>query len=477
MFQIILKFFQTGEIEFGRIFRLCYILFKLCLYIPFAYLVVDHILSPVISLKPVEQLFLILFILTLISIVLEYSFLMWIIPKKEYSSDLESLRNLCRDFCRTHKIESGTDFYGIIPEVFKKLIESGFPKKTVLFFLVISLLENLIIMPAVVLIVFKFFFGENIIYPMVISIIAPIPFILLFYSIPTDRTPSEGEWSDSPVSSIKLLLSVPVSRKRRGTLLALLFFALFWFPFLRMKDIFPKLRIHIFTITTRDLEECGYTKLVGWFYLFDEKQAKLPLHQKSIQEKNLETENKSILEILGYIVYKRLRKPFQDSFGVVLENEKGGLIYIRNKYKNDLTPEDKSEIFYNYFNWVQHNLSSFENIQRYLEAVSLKLSMSLKLSIESFSKLDPNAFPILFKYAVPEYYRFSDYYNKLFEEEIIKSLGDLGKRTLFVLPTFKVERKVFEILSKHLLKGGRSLQEKITVFFVLPVVYVYALDK
>jgi hypothetical protein len=300
-------------------------------------------------------------------------------------------------------------------------------------------------MPAVVLIVFKFFFGENIIYPMVISIIAPIPFILLFYSIPTDRTPSEGEWSDSPVSSIKLLLSVPVSRKRRGTLLALLFFVPFWFPFLRMKDIFPKLRIHIFTITTRDLEECGYTK--------------------------------SILEILGYIVCKRLCETFQDSFGVVLENEKGGLIYIRNKYKNDLTPEDKSKIFYNYFNWVQHNLSSFENIQRYLEAVGLKLSISLKLSIESFSKLDPNAFPTLFKYAVPEYYRFSDYYNKLFEEEIIKSLGDLGKRTLFALPTFKVERKVFEILSKHPLKGGRSLQKKITVFFVLPVVYVYALDK
>jgi hypothetical protein len=243
-----------------------------------------------------------------------------------------------------------------------------------------------------------------------------------------------------------------------------------WFPFLRVKNAFPELRTYIITITPKDLKRGDYTKLVGWFYLAEErKQARLPLHQDSLQkgeDLNLKTDREDFLGTLGYIAYKRLREEFQDTYGIILGDEKGGLIYLRNEHRNNLTTGDKNRIFYHYFNWVRNNLNSFKSMQK-----------DQKLTIKSFSEFDPNVLPTLFRNAVPEYHGLSDY-KALFDKEVIKALGDLGRRALITLATFKVENMEFDFLSKGQNRAGvRNIIEIVDAFFVLPIVYVIALDE
>jgi hypothetical protein len=245
-----------------------------------------------------------------------------------------------------------------------------------------------------------------------------------------------------------------------------------WFPFLRVKNALPELRAYIFTITPKDLKrKRDYTKLVGWFYPLDineKKQARL-LHQDSLQEDgdlNSKTDRKDFLETLGYIAYERLHKEFQDTYGIILEDKKEGLIYIRNKYRKGLTPEDRFRIFYYYFDWVQNKLNSFRSAQK-----------DQKLTISSLGELDPDVLPDLFKNAVPEYRELSDY-KALFDKEVIKALGDLGERTVSVLATFKVEYVEIDFLYKGQSRSGvGNLIERVGAFFVLPVVFVFALDE
>jgi len=79
----------------------------------------------------------------------------------------------------------------------------------------------------------------------------------------------------------------------------------------------------------------------------------------------------------------------------------------------------------------------------------------------------------LFKNAVPEYRELSDY-KALFDEEIIEALGDLGERTISVLATFKVEYVDIDVQ----FRSGRGYPtERVGAFFVLPIVYVFALDE
>jgi len=150
---------------------------------------------------------------------------------------------------------------------------------------------------------------------------------------------------------------------------------------------------------------------------------------------NSKTDRKDFLETLGYIAYERLHKEFQDTYGIILEDKKEGLIYIRNKYREGLTSEDRFRIFYYYFDWVQNKLNSFRSAQK-----------DQKLTISSLGELDPDVLPDLFKNAVPEYRELSDY-KALFDKEIIKALGDLGERTVSVLATFKVEYVEISIFS------------------------------
>jgi hypothetical protein len=209
-----------------------------------------------------------------------------------------------------------------------------------------------------------------------------------------------------------------------------------------------------------------YTKLVGWFHLPGDKQT----IQKYLQEEN-ERDSKidkigCVLGRLGCIAYEHLNKEFQDAFGVVLEDKKGGLIYLRNKHRNNLTPRDENRIFYHYFNWVRNNLDSFGSAQK-----------DQKLTIKSFSEFDPNVLPTLFKNAVPEYHELPDY-EALFDEEVIEALRDLGRRTLVTLATFKVENMEFDFLSKGQNRlGVRNLIEIVDAFFVLPVFFVIAYDE
>jgi hypothetical protein len=238
-----------------------------------------------------------------------------------------------------------------------------------------------------------------------------------------------------------------------------------WFPFLRVKNALPELRAYIFTITPEDLNRRDYTKLVGWFYPADEKKQARLSHQDSLQEDedlNSKTDRKDFLETLGYIAYERLHKEFQDTYGIILEDKKEGLIYLRNKYREGLTSEDRFRIFYYYFDWVQNKLNSFRSAQK-----------DQKLTISSLGELDPDVLPDLFKNAVPEYRELSDY-KALFDEEIIEALGDLGERTISVLATFKVEYVDIDVQ----FRSGRGYPtERVGAFFVLPIVYVFTLDE
>jgi hypothetical protein len=224
--------------------------------------------------------------------------------------------------------------------------------------------------------------------------------------------------------------------------------------------------MYIFTITPRDLRMSYYTKLVGWFRLPRDKRTIQKYLQKENEEDSKTDKIGCVLGRLGCIAYEHLNKEFQDAFGVVLEDKKGGLIYLRNEHRNNLTPRDKNRIFYHYFNWVRNNLDSFKSMQK-----------DQKLTIKSFSEFDPNVLPTLFKNAVPEYHELPDY-EALFDEEVIEALGDLGRRTLITLATFKVESMEFDFLSKGQNRlGVRNIIEIVDAFFVLPVFFVIAYDE
>jgi len=123
MFQIlefILEFFsQAGKIEFefSRIFRLCYLFSKLCLYIPIAYILsylftlLANFLAIVIPESELKVLALLVALISfLTSVSLEYYFLRRVI----LSGIKEKYKQLCseiRSFCRNHKINSEIDFY------------------------------------------------------------------------------------------------------------------------------------------------------------------------------------------------------------------------------------------------------------------------------------------------------------------------------------------------------------------------------
>jgi hypothetical protein len=241
-----------------------------------------------------------------------------------------------------------------------------------------------------------------------------------------------------------------------------------WFPFLRVKNAFPELRTYIITITPKDLKRRDYTKLVGWFYPSDgKKQARLS-HQDSLKEDgdlHSKTDRKDFLETLGYIAYKCLHKEFQDTYGIILE-DKGGLIYLRNKSRGGLTSEDEFRIFYYYFDWVRNKLNSFRSAQK-----------DQKLTIKSLGELDPDVLPDLFKNAISETHELPDY-RVLFDKKIMNALGDLGKRTIIALATFEVEYVEINFSFKGQFRSGiRNLTEMVGAFFVLPVVFVLTLDE
>jgi hypothetical protein len=63
-------------------------------------------------------------------------------------------------------------------------------------------------------------------------------------------------------------------------------------------------------------------------------------------------------------------------------------------------------------------------------------------------------------------------YKALFDKEVIRALGDLGRRALITLATFKVENMEFDFLSKGQNRAGvRNIIEIVDAFFVLPIVY------
>jgi len=479
--EFILEFFsQAGKIEFefSRIFRLCYLFSKLCLYIPIAYILsylftlLANFLAIVIPESELKVLALLVALISfLTSVSLEYYFLRRMI----LSGIKEKYKQLCseiRSFCRNHKINSEIDFYKILSKVFDTYLTFNLSKNVKHKFLSFFSFET-IMMSLAVLAVFKFFGMDITPLVTILSFTAFIPLLILL------NTESKKESDKEGLSCFLVLIfalflgdtgilpSVSFNSKKQlfSAMLALLL-APPWSPFLRVKNALPALRMYIFTITPRDLRIGYYTELVGWFRLPRDKQT----IQKYLQEEN-ERDSKidkigCVLGRLGCIAYEHLNKEFQDAFGVVPEDKKGGLIYLRNKHRNNLTPRDENRIFYHYFNWVRNNLNSFKSMQK-----------DQKLTIKSFSEFDPNVLPTLFKNAVPDYHELPDY-EALFDEEVIEALGDLGRRTLVTLATFKVENMEFYFLSKGQNRlGVRNLTEIVDAFFVLPVFFVIAYDE
>jgi hypothetical protein len=383
-----------------------------------------------------------------------------------------------RSFCCNHEIKSETDFYKILFKAFNKLLTSDLSKNVKHEFWLIFLPETIFIMPLAVLAVFKFFGMDITPLVAILSFAAIIPLFFLFRSKlkklkrESDKASSGGGLECIPILILGLFwentIRLPftsVGRKYWIYVFLAIILAPPWFPFLRVKNALPELRAYIFTITPKDLNRRDYTKLVGWFYPADEKKQARLSHQDSLQKDedlNSKTDRKDFLETLGYIAYERLYKEFQDTYGIILEDKKEGLIYLRNKYRKGLTPEDRFRIFYYYFDWVQNKLNSFRSAQK-----------DQKLTISSLGELDPDVLPDLFKNAVPEYRELSDY-KALFDEEIIEALGDLGERTISVLATFKVEYVDIDVQ----FRSGRGYPtERVGAFFVLPIVYVFTLDE
>jgi hypothetical protein len=264
--------------------------------------------------------------------------------------------------------------------------------------------ETIFIIPLAVLAVFKFFGMDITPLVAIISSVAFIPLFILFYS-ESEKGGDKVSFKGGILIHVLTLIfglflgdtiklpSISVNLKHAlFTIIIFLLLVPLWFPFLRVKNALPELRAYIFTITPKDLKrKRDYTKLVGWFYPLDineKKQARL-LHQDSLQEDgdlNSKTDRKDFLETLGYIAYERLHKEFQDTYGIILEDKKEGLIYIRNKYRKGLTPEDRFRIFYYYFDWVQNKLNSFRSAQK-----------DQKLTISSLGELDPDVLPDLLK--------------------------------------------------------------------------------
>jgi len=500
MFQILELFSQAGKIEFefSGAFRLCYLFSKLCLYIPIACLLsylftlLANFLAIVIPESELKVLALLVALISfLTSVSLEYYFLNRVTSSEIKEKYIQQGFEKIRSFCRNHEIKSETDFYKILFKAFNKFLTSDLSKNVKHEFLPIFLAETIFIMPLAVLAVFKFFGMDITPLVAILSFADIIPLFLLFRSKlkklkkESDKASSGGGLEYIPIlifglfweNTIRLPFTA-VGRKYWIYVFLAIILAPPWFPFLRVKNALPALRMYIFTITPRDLKREDYTKLVGWFYPADgENQARLPSHQDSPQkggDLNLKTDRKDFLETLGYIAYERLHKEFQDTYGIILEDKKGGLIYLRNKYKGSppknehkgLIPEDRFRIFYYYFDWVRNNLNSFRSTHK-----------DQKLTIKSLGELDPNVLPGLFKNAVPEYHELSDY-SVLFDEKIMNALGDLGKRAIAVLATFRVEYMEVVSLSKHQLRYGvGNLTEMIGAFFVLPIVYVIALDE
>jgi len=479
------------EFEFSKIFRLCYLFSKLCIYIPIA-CVLSYSLTllanffaiaiPESELKVLALLVALISFLTSVS--LEYYFLRRVILSEVKEKYKQQGPKEIRSFCRRHKIKSKTDFNKILFETFNEILTSDLSKDVkhrfwwFWRFWLIFLSETIFIMPLAVLAVFKFF--EVDITPLVaiISSVAFIPLFILFYS-ESEKGGDKVSFKGGILIHVLTLIfglflgdtiklpSISVNLKHAlFTIIIFLLLVPLWFPFLRVKNALPALRMYIFTITPRDLRKSYYTKLVGWFQLPNDKQTIQKYLQKENEKDSKTDKICSVLERLGCIAYEHLNKEFQDTFGVVLEDKKGGLIYLRNKHRNNLTPRDENRIFYHYFNWVQNNLNSFKSMQK-----------DQKLTIKSFSEFDPNVLPTLFKNAVPEYHELPDY-EALFDEEVIEALGDLGRRTLVTLATFKVENMEFDFLSKGQNRlGVRNLIEIVDAFFVLPVFFVIAYDE
>jgi hypothetical protein len=489
MSQILFELFsQAGKIEFefSKIFRLCYLFSKLCLYIPIAYILsypftlLANFLAIVIPESELKVLALLVALISfLTSVSLEYYFLRRAIlsgiKEKYIQQGLEEVRS----FCCEHKIKSETDFNKILFKAFNKFLTSDLSKDVKHKFWLVFLSETIFIMPLAVLAVFKFF--EMDITPLVaiISSVAFIPLFILFYS-ESEKEGGKVSFKEG-LSRILILIfglflgdtiklpSISVNLKHAlFTIIIFLLLVPLWFPFLRVKNALPELRAYIFTITPEDLNRRDYTKLVGWFYPADEKKQARLSHQDSLQEDkdlNSKTDRKDFLETLGYIAYERLHKEFQDTYGIILE-DKGGLIYLRNKSRGGLTSEDRFRIFYYYFDWVRNKLNSFRSAQK-----------DQKLTIRSLGELDPDVLPDLFKNAISETHELPDY-RVLFDKKIMNALGDLGKRTIIALATFEVEYVEINFSFKGQFRSGIcNLTEMVGAFFVLPVVFVLTLDE
>jgi hypothetical protein len=491
MFQILFELFsQAGKIEFefSGIFRLSYLFSKLCLYIPIAcvlshfFTLLANFLAIVIPESELKVLALLVALISfLTSVSLEYYSLNRVtssgIKEKYIQQGFEEIRS----FCCNHEIKSETDFYKILFKAFNKLLTSDLFKNVKHEFWLIFLPETIFIMPLAVLAVFKFFGMDITPLVAILSFAAIIPLFFLFRSkLKKLKRESDKASSGGGLECILILILglfwentirlpfTSVGRKYWIYVFLAIILAPPWFPFLRVKNAFPELRTYIITITPKDLKRRDYTKLVGWFYPADEKKQARLSHQDSLQEDgdlNLKTDRKDFLETLGYIAYKCLHKEFQDTYGIILE-DKGGLIYLRNKSRGGLTSEDEFRIFYYYFDWVRNKLNSFRSAQK-----------DQKLTIKSLGELDPDVLPDLFKNAVPKYRELSDY-KALFDEEIIEALGDLGKRTIIALATFEVEYVEINFSFKGQFRSRiRNLTEMVGAFFVLPIVYVFTLDE
>jgi len=367
MSQILELFSQAGKIEFefSKIFRLSYLFSKLCLYIPIAcvlshfFTLLANFLAIVIPESELKVLALLVALISfLTSVSLEYYSLNRVTSSEIKEKYIQQGFEEIRSFCCNHEIKSETDFYKILFKAFNKLLTSDLSKNVKHEFWLIFLPETIFIMPLAVLAVFKFFGMDITPLVAILSFAAIIPLFFLFRSkLKKLKRESDKASSGGGLECILILILglfwentirlpfTSVGRKYWIYVFLAIILAPPWFPFLRVKNAFPELRAYIFTITPKDLNRRDYTKLVGWFYPADEKKQARLSHQDSLQKDedlNSKTDRKDFLETLGYIAYERLYKEFQDTYGIILEDKKEGLIYLRNKYRKGLTPEDKN---------------------------------------------------------------------------------------------------------------------------------------
>jgi hypothetical protein len=131
-------------------------------------------------------------------------------------------------------------------------------------------------MPLAVLAVFKFFGVDITLLVAIISSVAFIPLFILFYS-ESEKGGDKVSFKGGILIHVLTLIfglflgdtiklpSISVNLKHAlFTIIIFLLLVPLWFPFLRVKNALPALRMYIFTITPRDLRMSYYTKLVGW---------------------------------------------------------------------------------------------------------------------------------------------------------------------------------------------------------------------